>query len=48
MVAIVNKFSYTGTVQEVTIPAGTQSIDIYLWGGAAGGGGPDDLSLIHI
>ena len=42
MVAIVNKFSYTGTVQEVDIPAGTQSIDIYLWGGAAGGGGPDD------
>jgi len=42
MVAIVNKFSYTGTVQEVTIPAGTQSIDIYLWGGAGGGGGPDD------
>ena len=42
MVAIVNKFSYTGTVQEVTVPPGTQSIDVYLWGGAGGGGGPDD------
>ncbi len=42
MVAIVNKFSYTGTVQEVTVPPGTISIDVYLWGGAGGGGGPDD------
>ena len=39
MVAIVNTFTYTGTVQEVTIPAGTTSIDMYLWGGAGGGGG---------
>ena len=42
MVAIVNKFSYTGTVQEVAVPPGTVSIDVYLWGGAGGGGGPDD------
>ena len=42
MVAIVNKFSYTGTVQEVTVPPGAISIDVYLWGGAGGGGGPDD------
>ncbi len=42
MVAIVKKFSYTGTVQEVVVPAGTQSIDVHLWGGAGGGGGPDD------
>ncbi len=42
MPAIVNKFSYTGTVQEVTVPPGTLSIDVYLWGGAGGGGGPDD------
>jgi len=42
MVAIVKKFSYTGTVQEVVVPAGSQSIDVYLWGGAGGGGGPDD------
>ena len=42
MVAIVNLFpTYTGTVQEVTIPAGATSIDIYLWGGAGGGGGSD-------
>ena len=38
MVAIVNKFSYTGTVQEVTVPPGTISIDVYQWGGAGGGG----------
>ena len=42
MVAVVNKFSYTGTVQEVIVPAGAISIDVYLWGGAGGGGGPDD------
>ena len=41
MVAVVNTFIYTGTVQEVTIPAGTTSIDVYLWGGAGGGGGND-------
>ncbi len=41
MVAIVNTFTYTGTVNHVTIPAGTESIDMYLWGGAGGGGGND-------
>ena len=39
MVAVVNTFIYTGTAQEVTIPAGTTSIDVYLWGGAGGGVG---------
>ena len=42
MVAIVRQFNYTGTVQTSTIEPGTQTIDIYLWGGAGGGGGPDD------
>ena len=39
MAAIVNTFLYSGTLQQVTIPPGTQSIDVYLWGGAGGGGG---------
>ena len=41
MVAVVKTFNYTGTVQDATIPAGTTSIDIYLWGGAGGCGGSD-------
>ena len=41
MAAIVNTFLYSGTLQQVTIPPGTQSIDVYLWGGAGGGGGSD-------
>ena len=41
MVAIVNTFLYSGTLQQVEIPAGTQSIDVHLWGGAGGGGGAD-------
>lgn len=34
-------FDYTGTVQFFTIPAGTNTVDMYLWGGAGGGGGGD-------
>ena len=41
MVAVVKTFNYTGTLQQATIPAGTTSIDIYLWAGAGGGGGGD-------
>ena len=41
MPTITKTFTYTGTVQEVAIPAGTNSMDIYLWGGAGGGGGGD-------
>jgi hypothetical protein len=41
MVAVVKTFNYTGTLQQATIPAGTTSIDVHLWGGAGGGGGSD-------
>ena len=41
MVAVVKTFNYTGTLQQATIPPGTTSIDVYLWGGAGGGGGSD-------
>jgi hypothetical protein len=41
MPAIIKTFLYTGTIQEVEIPAGTTSMDISLWGGAGGGGGGD-------
>ena len=41
MPTITKTFLYTGTVQEVVIPAGTTSMDISLWGGAGGGGGGD-------
>jgi len=41
MVAVVKTFNYTGTLQQTTIPAGTTSIDVHLWGGAGGGGGGD-------
>ncbi len=41
MAAIVNTFLYSGTLQQVEIPPGTQSIDVHLWGGAGGGGGGD-------
>jgi len=34
-------FTYTGTTQVLTIPAGTTSMDVYLWGGGGGGGGGD-------
>jgi hypothetical protein len=41
MATVVKTFNYTGTRQQATIPAGTTSIDIHLWGGAGGGGGSD-------
>ena len=41
MATVVKTFLYTGTLQQATIPAGTTSIDVHLWGGAGGGGGPD-------
>jgi hypothetical protein len=41
MATVVKTFNYTGTLQQVTVPAGTTSIDVHLWGGAGGGGGSD-------
>ena len=41
MPTITKTFLYTGTLNQATIPAGTNSIDMYLWGGAGGGGGTD-------
>ena len=41
MPTVTNTFIYTGTTQELTIPAGTTSISVYMWGGAGGGGGSD-------
>ena len=41
MPALSNTFLYSGTLQQVVIPAGTTSIDVYLWGGGGGGGSSD-------
>ena len=41
MPTVTKTFTYSGTLQQATIPAGTTSIDIYLWGGAGGAGGAD-------
>tara|TARA_Y100000592_G_scaffold88154_1_gene143600 strand:+ start:3559 stop:4989 length:1431 start_codon:yes stop_codon:yes gene_type:complete len=41
MVAVVKTFNYSGTLQQATIPPGTTSIDVFLWGGAGGGGNGD-------
>lgn len=41
MATVVKTFLYTGTLQQANIPPGTTSIDVHLWGGAGGGGGPD-------
>ncbi len=41
MPTITKSFIYTGTTQVIVIPAGTTSIDAYIWGGAGGGGGSD-------
>ena len=41
MPTITKSFIYTGTTQVIVIPAGTTSIDAYIWGGAGGGGGHD-------
>jgi hypothetical protein len=37
----IKTFTYTGTTQVLTIPAGTTSMDVYLWGSGGGGGGGD-------
>jgi hypothetical protein len=41
MPTLIKKFQYSGTLNSVTIPAGTTSADIYLWGGGGAGGGAD-------
>jgi hypothetical protein len=41
MPTVIKKFQYTGTLQQTTIPAGTTSVDMYLWGGGGGAGGSD-------
>jgi len=41
MPTLIKKFQYSGTLNQVTIPAGATSIDMYLWGGAGAGGGSD-------
>jgi len=41
MPTLTKTFIYTGTVNELVIPAGTTSIDVHLWGGAGGGGSSD-------
>ena len=41
MPTVVKTFIFTGTTQQVTIPAGTISMDISIWGGGGGGGGAD-------
>jgi len=41
MPTVVKTFTYTGTTQQVVVPAGTTSIDVSLWGGGGGGGGGD-------
>jgi hypothetical protein len=41
MPTIIQTFTYTGTTQQVTIPAGASSVDFYIWGGGGGGGTGD-------
>ena len=41
MPTIIKSFTYTGTTQQVTIPAGATSVDFQIWGGGGGGGGGD-------
>ena len=41
MPTIIKKFQYSGLLNTLTIPAGTTSVDMYLWGGAGAGGGAD-------
>ena len=41
MPTIIKKFQYSGLLNKLTIPAGTTSVDMYLWGGAGAGGGAD-------
>ena len=41
MVAKTHTFTHSGTLNQAVIPAGTTSVDMYLWGGAGGAGGAD-------
>ena len=41
MPTVTQTFFYSGTLNQVAIPAGTTTIDMYLWGGGGGGGGSD-------
>jgi hypothetical protein len=41
MPTVIKKFQYSGLLNKLTIPAGTTSVDMYLWGGAGAGGGSD-------
>lgn len=41
MPTIIKTFTYTGTTQQATIPAGASSVTFHIWGGAGGGGGGD-------
>ena len=41
MPTITKIFQYTGTTQELVLPAGTNSMTIHLYGGGGGGGGGD-------
>jgi hypothetical protein len=41
MPTITKTFTYTGTTQQVTIPAGASSVTFYIWGGGGGGGTGD-------
>ena len=41
MPTVTKTFTYTGTAQNLVVPAGTTSAAIYLWGGGGGGGGGD-------
>jgi hypothetical protein len=41
MVAKTHTFAHSGTLNQGIIPAGTTSVDMYLWGGAGGAGGAD-------
>ena len=41
MPTIIKKFQHSGLLNQLTIPAGATSIDMYLWGGAGAGGGSD-------
>ena len=41
MPIITKTFTYTGTKQQATIPAGAVSVEYHIWGGGGGGGGGD-------
>ena len=41
MPTVTKTFTYTGTKQEATIPAGATSVDFHIWGGGGGGGSGD-------